>query len=34
MNGIIHNCTHSDKLDPTIILTNDQMMTKVLDGGI
>ncbi len=29
MNGIIHNCTHSDKMDPSIVLTNDQMMTKI-----
>ena len=33
MNGIIHNCTHSDKMDPSIVLTNDQMMTKVRYGG-
>jgi hypothetical protein len=32
MNGIIHNCTHSDKMDPSIVLTNDQMMTKVRWG--
>lgn len=34
MNGIIHNCTHSDKMDPSIVLTNDQMMTKVRYGAV
>jgi hypothetical protein len=29
MNGIIHNCTHGDRMDPSTIFTYDQMMTKV-----
>lgn len=29
MNGIIHNCTHSEKWDPSIVLSNEQMITKI-----